>query len=180
MLRATNYKAFQKWAVEYGLSRQKASKFRLDEQESMNYWDLQKKVRKPWTDRHQAFANALDKLNLSIAERDQRLLAFKRQEDAAMMKEFQQYLSNGRLSEANIYYGMLWLKEDQKKASRDAYDVCIRSFEIGQKNLDDLVRELTPIRWKCKSRDGKTTSECRVVTKGVTPEALCRVLAAPI
>ena len=163
-----DYKAFQKWAVEYCLSQQRASKFRLDEQEAMNISDLRQKLPKPWRDRYNAFVDPLYKLNISVPERNRRLEAFQRQEDAAMMKQFQDYLRNGRMSEAYIYHGMFWLKEDQKKASRDAYDVCIRSFEIGQKVLDDFVRELTPIRWKCKSRDGKTTSECRVVTKGVT------------
>lgn len=165
----TDLKSFQKAAIAYALGKQQQSAFKLGPNESINYWDLQKKLSAPIEKRRKDYRDWLDKTNPF----DDRKLwdEFIQKEDAAVYQLFRRHLANGEHCEARIYYGWIVNKPLEKQAAREVYAVYIRSYEAALEQLREFEKDQVAMTWACKSFDGKSTQALRLVSEGVRPQS---------
>ena len=163
------YQVFQKSAIAYAISKQKHSKFKLTPNESMNFWDLRKKLSEPIEKRRRDYREYLDK-NPSL---DSRKLwdEFIAREDQAIYALCRRHLDVGEHCEATIYAGWITGKELEKKTYREVYDVYIRSYENGLEACKMVEKAFVAMNWSCKSFDGKTTETIHLVSEGVRPQS---------
>jgi hypothetical protein len=174
-------KAFHNWAIEYAIKQQNESQYKLTDYENMDFYDLDKLLRKPWEDKRMTLRNQLENLSNSEAEKiwNQTMT----DDDEQLMQLFRENLHNGNHCEAWIYHKLLYFKPNQMTAAQEAFEVYIKGYEQLRSQLETFVAEETAKPYYCQPYKGSSKSSLIYpVSEGVQieyPDAVTRLYSGP-
>lgn len=177
------FDAFHKWAVEYAIEQQRASQYKLTDYEEMNLSQLSDLLEKPWVDKHMALRDKLSEDVSNSDEADRIWEQTMEADDELLMQLFRENLHNGSHTEAWIYHGLLYSKDNKIAAVQEAFELYIKGYEHMKSQLETFAAEEAVRPYHCLDCNGSLiASDIFPVSKGVKeeiPDDVTRLYSGP-